>query len=100
MSRRNGQAGREGKVREFKVVIPTSVGAFFSEEFSGTIMTQVIHRPTIFDDQERNPLSAVLCEEYHHPKTQGERFDDPEDPVKDLFVTGYGFIVGYVLQEL
>jgi hypothetical protein len=63
-------------------------------------MAQIVHRPAIFDDEKRYPLSTVLCEEYPYPETQGESLNDPEDPVKDLFVAGLGFIVGDVLKKL
>ena len=63
-------------------------------------MAQIVHRPTIFDDQERYPFGKVLCEEYPYPKNQGESFYDPEYPVKNLFVAGCGFVVGDVLQKL
>ena len=57
-------------------------------------MPQIVHRPAIFDDEKRDPFGKVLCEEYPYPKNQGESFYDPEDPVKDLFVAGCGFVVG------
>jgi len=63
-------------------------------------MAQVVHRPAILYDQERNPFCAVLYEEYSYTETQGERFCDPENPVKDLFVAGYGFVVGNVSKEI
>ena len=63
-------------------------------------MAQVVHCPAIFDDEERYPFGNVLGEEYPYPETQGESFYDPEDPVKDLFVAGCGFVVGDVLKKL
>jgi hypothetical protein len=57
-------------------------------------MAQIVHRPAIFDDQERNPFGNVLCKQYPYLETQGESFYDPKDPVKDLFVAGCGFVVG------
>ena len=39
---------------------------------SGTIMPQIVHRPAIFDDQERYPFGNVLCKQYPYPKNQGE----------------------------
>ena len=41
-----------------------------------------------------SPLGKVFCEEYPYSETQGQCFHDPEDPVKDLFVAGCGFVVG------
>ena len=63
-------------------------------------MPQIVHRPAIFDDQERNPFGNVLCKQYPYPKNQGESFYDPEDPVKDLFVAGCGLVVGDVSEEV
>jgi hypothetical protein len=63
-------------------------------------MAQVVHRPAIFDDEERYPFGNVLCKQYPYPESQGESFYDPEDPVKDLFVAGRGFVVGDVSKEV
>ena len=63
-------------------------------------MAQIVHRPAIFDDEKRDPFGNVFCKEYPYPKNQGESFYDPEDPVKDLFVAGCGFVVGDVLKKL
>jgi hypothetical protein len=60
---------------------------------------QIVHRPTVFDDEKRYPFRIVFCDEYPYPKNQGNRFDDPKNLVKDLFMAGYGFIVGDVLEE-
>ena len=62
-------------------------------------MAQIVHRPAIFDDEKRDPFGNVFCKEYPYPKNQGESFYDPEDPVKDLFVAGCGFVVGDVSKE-
>ena len=62
-------------------------------------MPQIVHRPTVFDDEERYPFGIVLCKEDPYPKTQGESFDDPEDPVESLFVAGCGFVIGDVSKE-
>ena len=63
-------------------------------------MAQVVHRPAIFDDEERYPLGKVLCKQYPYPKNQGESFDDPKNPVKCFFVAGRGLVVRDVLQKL
>jgi hypothetical protein len=62
-------------------------------------MPQIVHRPTVFNDEERYPLRSVLCKEYPYPENQGERFYDPKDAVKDLFVAGAVFVVGDVSKE-
>jgi hypothetical protein len=63
-------------------------------------MAQIVHRPAIFDDEERYPLGIVLCKEYPYPENQGEGFYDPEEPVKDFFVTRLDFVVGDVPKKL
>jgi hypothetical protein len=63
-------------------------------------MPQIVHRPTVFDDEERYPFCTVLCKEYRYPENQGERFYDPKDPVKDLFVAGEDIVVGDVSKEV
>src|ERR1039457_1656435 len=63
-------------------------------------MAQVVHRPAIFDDEERYPFGNVLCKQYPYPESQGESFYDPEDPVENLFVAGRGFVVGDVSKEV
>src|ERR1035441_2322620 len=63
-------------------------------------MPQIVHRPAILDDEERYPFGNVLCKEYPYPENQGESFDDPKNPVKDLFVAGCGFVVGDVSKEV
>jgi hypothetical protein len=60
---------------------------------------QIVHRPAVFDDEERHPFGNVLYKKYPYPENQGERFYDPEDPVKDFFVAGLVFVVGYVSKE-
>ena len=62
-------------------------------------MPQIVHRPTIFDDEERYPFGIVLCKEYPYSENQGEGFYDPKDPVECFFVAGCGFVVGDVLKE-
>ena len=62
-------------------------------------MPQIVHRPTVFDDEERYPFRTVLCEEYPDPEKQGQRFYDPKDPVKGFFVAGANFVVGDVSKE-
>jgi hypothetical protein len=37
--------------------------------------------------------------EYPDPENQGERLYAPEDPVKEFFVAGCGFVVGDVSKE-
>src|ERR1035441_5998885 len=63
-------------------------------------MPQIVHRPAILDDEKRYPFGNVLCKQYPYPESQGESFYDPENPVKDLFVAGCGFVVGDVSKEL
>jgi hypothetical protein len=66
---------------------------------SGTIVPQIVHRPAVFDDQERDPFRTVLCQEYPYSENQGKSFDGPENLVKDFLVAGYGFVVGDVSEE-
>jgi hypothetical protein len=63
-------------------------------------MAQIVHRPTVFDDQERCPFGIVLSKEYPYSETQGQGFDDPKDFVEDLFVTGFGFVISDVSKKL
>jgi hypothetical protein len=63
-------------------------------------MPQIIHSPTVFDDDECYPFLAVLYDKDNDPQDQGNRFDDPEYHVKDLFVTGLSFVVCDILQKL
>lgn len=62
-------------------------------------MPQIVHRLTIFDDEERYPFGNVLSKEYPNPENQGDSFYDPKNLVKDLFVTGMRFVVGNVSEE-
>ena len=63
-------------------------------------MPQIVHRPAVLDDEERNPFGKVLCEEYPYSETQCQCFHDPEYPVKHLFVAGCGFVVRDVSEEV
>jgi hypothetical protein len=74
--------------------------AHFFTVLSGAIVAQIVHRPTIFDDEKRYPFSAVLRFQNPNPEDQGGGFYDPEYSVKDLFVPGYSFVVGDVSKKL
>ena len=63
-------------------------------------MTQIVHRPAVFYDQERYPFGIVLGKKYPDPESQSERFDDPKNSIEDLFVARGGFVVGDVLKEV
>lgn len=63
-------------------------------------MTQVVHSPAVFDDQERDPLLIVPDDQYPYSENQGNGFNNPKDSVEDFFVARSGFIVGDVLKEL
>jgi hypothetical protein len=63
-------------------------------------MSQIVHCPAVFDDEERYPFGDVLFEEDPYSKNQGERFDDPKDRIEGFFVAGFGLVIGDVLQEL
>jgi hypothetical protein len=66
---------------------------------SRAIVAQIVHSPAVFDDEKRHPFGNVLCKEYPYPKNQGDRFYDPKDTVKGLFVAGLGFIIGDVSKK-
>jgi hypothetical protein len=63
-------------------------------------MSQIVHCPAVFDDEEWYPFGDVLCNEDPDSENQGERFDDPKDRVEGLFVAGLCLVIGDVSQEL
>jgi len=60
-------------------------------------MPQVVHRPTIFDDDEGDPFGIVSDEQDHDPEDERDRFDDPEEHVENFLVAGFLLVVGDVL---
>jgi hypothetical protein len=63
---------------------------------SRPIVPQIVHCPTVLDNQERYPFGAVLGDENPYSKYDGQRFDHPEEHVEDLFVARSYLVVGDV----
>jgi hypothetical protein len=63
-------------------------------------MPQIIHGPTVFNDDECYPFRTVLYDEDDDAEDQGDRLDDPEYHIKDFFVAGSSSIIGDVLQKI
>jgi hypothetical protein len=63
-------------------------------------MAQIVHRPAVLNDQERNPLRIVPRDKYPYSEDQGQRFYDPKESVEDFFVTRLGLVVGDVPKKL
>lgn len=62
-------------------------------------MPQVIHRPTIFDDDKSDPFGVVPDEQDNDPQNERDSLDDPKDHIEDLLVTGLRLVVGDILQK-
>jgi hypothetical protein len=62
-------------------------------------MSQIVHRPAVFNDKERYPFGIVLGEKNPCSKNQSKRFCDPKNRIKDFFVAGLGFVVGDIGQK-
>jgi len=62
-------------------------------------VSQIVHCPAVFDDQERYPFGDVLFDEDPDSENQGERFDHPEDRIEGLFVAGFCLVIGDVSQK-
>ena len=65
----------------------------------GTIMPQIVHRPAVFNDEERYPFGVVLGEENPRSENQGKRFYNPKNHIKNLFVARLDFVVGDIAQK-
>jgi hypothetical protein len=79
---------------------PTFRGLKSIVRASRAIMPQIVHGPTVLNDEKRDPFGIVLGKKYPYPENQGDGFDGPKKLVEDLFMTGSDFIVGDVLKEL
>ena len=62
-------------------------------------MPQVVHRPTIFNDDEGDPFGIFPDEQDDDPHDERDCLNDPKDHVEDLLVAGLRSVVGDVLQE-
>jgi hypothetical protein len=57
------------------------------------VMAEIVHRPAVFNNEERYPLRLVHVEQQPCTENKHDRFDNPENGVEDLLVAGMQLVV-------
>lgn len=68
--------------------------------FLWPIVTHVVERPGVFDDEHRYPLRLVVVDEKDAADDDGYRIHDEKGDVEHLFVSRRFLVVGDVEKEI